>query len=368
MGLMCRGIKFQIVTLATLLLSSQPAMLFGQSFLEKLESAVRERLSEANPINEESLPPPASPPIVVPPPVNQAAQPQPNQPQSAQTTDRIYLGLEAEEVTGGGIGVLVTSVTEGSPAWKAGFETGDRITAINGFAIANLNGMVEQLSKTSPGQPTKFLVSRADRNFELVAVVMAANLAEQIAGRRLPTGEPIRDDLDGAAWLGLMVNDLTQSFRNQFGISSFRGAAVTNVTANSPAAKVGVKAGDAVLSMGGIAIESARDLTNWMSNARPGQQVSIVFQRGSITHNAMLTLEVTPDTRSKRSAIRGSGPTPAPRMELTPSSLQPGNDSQAIIDQLRGENERLKAELQKANELIESTQKQLNQIRNALGT
>lgn len=71
---------------------------------------------------------------------------------------RIYLGLEAEELTGGGIGVRVTNITKDSPAWKAGFKVGDRI--INGFAIANLEDMVKQLGKTSPGETVRFLVSR----------------------------------------------------------------------------------------------------------------------------------------------------------------------------------------------------------------
>lgn len=360
-----RGINIPFIALALALLASRPARLHSQSFLEKLESAVRERLNEPVPSSPELLPTPSSPSNATAPPPN---QPIANPLLPSQKTDRVYLGLEAEEVTGGGIGVLVTSVTQGSPAWNAGFQPGDRITAIDGFAITNLDSMVTQLGRTSPGQATKFLVARADRNIELVAVVMEAGLAERIAGGPLPTAANAHDTLIGPPWLGLTVSDLTQSFRHQFGIASFRGAAVTNVATNSPAASVGIKAGDAVLSIGGNAVESARDLTNWLSNALPGQQASVTFQRGTITHNAVLTLEATPEHSSNRNASRPPVPGPIPNLELTPSNQPSKDDSQTIIEELRRENERLRAELQNANQVIESTQKQLKQIRDALGS
>ncbi len=363
--------------------SLQLSSAYGQSFLEKLESAVRQRLNDPNqPINEETIPAPnseqgaktepggssildstrASETTIVPPPV---------EPPTATTTqvpssERIYLGLEAEEVVGGGIGVRVTSVTQGSPAWNAGFEVGDRIAAVNGFAIANLDGMVEQLGKTAPGQTVKFLVTRAERNFELVAVLTEAGLAERIAGRPLPLG-----DLNGPAWLGLMVNDLTQSFRSQFGIAAFRGAAVTNVAADSPAAKVGIRAGDAVLAIGGNSIETSRDLMNWMNTARPGQQIDITFQRGTLTHNATLILEVTPENRASRTAKRNSTaqPSPAPAIELTPSRAANGTPqpNPPTIEELQNEILRLNSELTKANQRLETMQNRLQQILEGLG-
>ncbi len=79
-------------------------------------------------------------------------------------------GLEAESVIGGGIGARVLSITENSPAWRAGFKANDIILAIDGFAISNLDTMVDRLALRRPGDTIKVLLLRGTRNVELTAV------------------------------------------------------------------------------------------------------------------------------------------------------------------------------------------------------
>lgn len=462
-------IHYGLMAFVLIGLSVGNTRVYGQeSFLEKLEAAVRERLAEsrqsnqpsssastAQQVKEEELPSPqatggptsnrpaapisvlegdASSPqssgVPVPPPTADSDRANDAPPAAG----RIYLGLEAEEITGGGIGVRVTKVTEGSPAWKGGFRTGDRIAGINGFAIANLDTMVERLGKTAPGETVKFLVNRNDRNMELVAVLMDAELASRIAGGPLATGlksNPIpgvpndlpSDDgsLGGAPWLGVTVNDLTPEFRKQFGLTVFRGAAVTSVAANSPASKIGMFAGDAIIAVAGTPIETARDLTLWMNSARPGQKVEVTYQRGTAARSSPLTLEVSPESRAanraplteparsrrNRSAGTPAAPaaeaageapldlaasTPTPPQNPTPPQVPttslptepnerdvvpnvipvpivpapPGaaapESTAAEVAELRREVARLRAELEKANQRLESTQNRLQKI------
>lgn len=298
----------------------------GQSFLQKLESVVRERLNEsqlgealnaevarpAGAVGSEELPTPA--PQVEQPPNTAPSGTVPDDAAAAAAAPRaIYLGLEAEEVTGSGIGVRVTAVTQNSPAWKAGFSRNDRIMAINGFAIADLDDMVQQLGKAAPGEAVKFLVLRGDRNVELVAVLMEAGLAERIAGTALPVGpdnalRTAGTSAEASPWLGVNVSDLTTGFRNQFGLAVYRGAAITDVAPGSPAAKAGMAAGDAIISAGGLPIETAADLMRWINASRPGQNVEIKVQRGSSSRTIVLTLEVNPDQLRSRTAARSSQP------------------------------------------------------------
>ena len=96
-----------------------------------------------------------------------------------------------------------------------------------------------------------FLVSRAGRNFPLTAVLMDAGLADRIAGQAsLGSASQTPGYVAGPPFVGLTVNDLTSSFRNQFGISVFRGAAVSGVAKGSPAYAAGIRAGDAVIELG----------------------------------------------------------------------------------------------------------------------
>ncbi len=386
----------------------------GQTFLEKLETAVRQQLGEAqsaqNPAGSvsqsgaaEELPAPSanrSPNVkgearnFVPSPVQSvledpvgAKAPAPGavaplvleggEAGSIPADRRIYLGLEAEELTGGGIGVRVTNITKDSPAWKAGFKVGDRIMGINGFAIANLEDMVKQLGKTSPGETVRFLVSRTERNLELVAVLMEAGLAERIAGSSIRVGDLSAGDVDGPAWIGVMVNDLTPAFRNQFGLNVFRGAAVTSVSPNSPAFAIGMMAGDAIVSIGGVAIETSGDLMKWMLTARPGQEVDITYQRGSSARNSRLTLQVNPENRPAYRANRSVVPI-QPNLDINvlpsnsvvpPVPNNPTADGTSVVEvaELQREIATLKSELQRANQRLETTQNRLKQILEGLG-
>ncbi len=436
------------------------------TFLERLEATVREQLANPNGDAESAQSGSSEEELPSPPSSKSGSRPaasasilEGNDPLPAKTAPaaeadaamgqlqpgRIYLGLEAEEITGGGIGVRVSRVTEDSPAWKGGIRVGDRISAVNGFAITNLDSMVEQLGKTSPGESVRFLVNRDDRNLQLVAVLMDAGLAENIARGPLPLGQrpavggslpldgsltPSTDAENSAPWLGVSYSDLTTEFRRQFGLSVYRGAAVTSVVSQSPAAKVGIMAGDAITSIAGMPVESGRDLMLWLDTARAGQTVQIGYQRGTLPRTATLTLEMTPEARAanrptaasqRRPREMANSPPappaldsqPTPSLELTvppplgqsepgavragdvvpnviPTAKGPGpadvprialpapeNDSEsgaesdassaAEIARLQNEVSRLRNELQKANQRLESTQNRLQQILEGLG-
>ena len=404
----------------------------AQSFLEKLEQAVRNQLSDATASPDDApadvsdpLPPPKPAP---PSPQTESGVPAGNgvaqaaeQPAQTLPAGRVYLGLEAENPAGGGIGVRVTGLTEQSPAWKAGFQIGDRILAVNGFAIADLDGMAQQLAKTAPGQSARFLVSRAGRNTQLTAVLMDAELAADIRSRgnaREAGTAPIdtsRNDFatsDDPAFLGLTVNDLSTSFRQQFGIAVFRGAAVSGVAGGSPAHRAGIRAGDVIVEAGGMPIESANELLNWVRTTRPGQRVELRYYRGGYARNVDLVMaaagESTPSPRaaSRRSLTPAeaavaqglpSGETtppaatvdpavpadatieapvvvPAP-IELRPSTadnqpaeateIQPTQQQTALaelVQRLRRQNAQLSAELQETRARLEATEERLSRI------
>jgi membrane-associated protease RseP (regulator of RpoE activity) len=304
----------------------------AQSFLDKLEEAVRNRLSQPTQVEEseaEELPPPnrdeknSERPAVSETefPENRSSADVPRRSEGASGGE-IYLGLEAEETIDGRLGVRVLSVTRQSPAWKAGFEVGDRILAVNGFAISNLQNLVEELGKTRPGDSARFLVNRVGRNIELTAVLVDAELAAALTPS-VPSFAPSVAEANGIGgrtparsngpvYLGLRVNDLTSAFRQQFGISVFRGAAVSEVAKGSPAYRAGIRAGDAVVEADGVPIESANDLLRWVSSAKPGQVVELVVYRGGFSK--ALEVVLSEDVRGV-----SSNSDPIRRLRLSPS-------------------------------------------------
>lgn len=285
--------------------------------------------------------------------------------ETAAPADGIYLGLEAESLAGGGIGTRVVRVTDNSPAWRAGFKVGDVILAIDGFAIANLDTMVDRLTLRRPGDTIKVLVLRGGaRNVELTAVLQHASLAQRIHG--VNPNSPIPSPLTpaGHAWLGVVVADLSSAFRTQFGLKAFRGAAVTNVSKGSPADALSIQPGDAIVGADGRPIESARELLDWMSAKRPGDVVNLTVMRGTRSNILETTLATDPKYQPSV-ASRPAAPDP-----FGPGSLNieagdntvpavPAPGEPAEVRQLRGE-------LKAAQDQIQSLEQRLAELESLL--
>jgi serine protease Do len=73
-----------------------------------------------------------------------------------------------------------------------------------------------------------------------------------------------------------------------------KGAFVVNVTPDSPAAKVGLKAGDVITKMGDRAISDAEDVVVFVSNHRIGDTVAVTVFRDGQTKNFRAQLAESP--------------------------------------------------------------------------
>lgn len=387
---------------------------FGQSILEQLEKKVRDGLELNSPQNtnradnssgttpnqsqdsQGELPPPVrkSPPPDPTPrssasPGSSILEPQnlpPADPKPAagDPDQSSYLGLEAESLIGGGIGARIVRVTENSPAWRAGFKVNDVVLAIDGYAITNLDTMVDRLALRKPGETIKFLLLRSGRNIELTAVLQNAAVAQRVQGfdgLPLPSAGAGSASLSSPAWMGVAVADLSSAFRTQFGLRAFRAAAVTNVTKGSPADLVGIQPGDAIVGADSQPVESARDLLDWMASKRPGDFVRVNVMRGVRATVLELTLvsdpkvksapsarSVLPDPFPESSSSFAQKPTPTesagipsvngvPIDNTVPSPLASENSSE--VQQLRGE-------LRAAREQLTSLEQRVIELENLL--
>lgn len=75
-------------------------------------------------------------------------------------------------------------------------------------------------------------------------------------------------------WLGVGLEDAEELGRG-------RGAFVTSVFSNSPAARAGVRRGDVVVSLNGERVDNARQLVRGVATLPPGQSIRIGVQRGN---------------------------------------------------------------------------------------
>jgi serine protease Do len=81
-------------------------------------------------------------------------------------------------------------------------------------------------------------------------------------------------------YLGIALDSVKAEFAKVYGLSSARGAIVTDVRdTRGPAAAAGLKAGDVIVEFEGNAVESAQDLISRVSSTAPDRSVSVVYLR-----------------------------------------------------------------------------------------
>jgi serine protease Do len=80
-------------------------------------------------------------------------------------------------------------------------------------------------------------------------------------------------------WLGVQIQEVTPEIATSLGLSKTEGALVADVTNDSPAAKIGVKQGDVILSYDGHAINKMRDLPIVVAETPVGQAAELKLWR-----------------------------------------------------------------------------------------
>lgn len=94
-----------------------------------------------------------------------------------------------------------------------------------------------------------------------------------------------------ATYLGIGVQDLDAERARTLKLKEDRGAEVTSVTADSPAAKAGIKEGDVVLEYNGQAVEGQEQLARLVRETPAGRHVKIVVWRNGGAQTLSATVE-----------------------------------------------------------------------------
>lgn len=104
------------------------------------------------------------------------------------------------------------------------------------------------------------------------------------------------------AFIGIGLTSLTPELREFFGAPRDAGVLVGSVTANSPAAKAGLKVGDVIVAVDGKSVEGAFDLNQAMRDKHSGDSVRIEVVRNKARQTMVATAEER-DVREFRRAF-----------------------------------------------------------------
>jgi len=179
---------------------------------------------------------------------------------------RGYLGVEVQPVTSNiaeslgmkkAEGVIIDERVAASPAAKAGLETGDVITAVNGKPVKDAREFARTIGSLAPDSSVKFDVMR---NGE--AKSLTATLAQMPSERTAQAETNGQGTAANTPHLGLAVEPANTAGAGE------KGVVVTAVEPDSPAAQQGIEPGDVILDVNGKQVANAADIRKAMTDAK----------------------------------------------------------------------------------------------------
>jgi serine protease Do len=187
------------------------------------------------------------------------------QPVTADIADS--LGLKKAE------GALVAEPQANGPAAKAGIESGDVITAVNGETVKDARELARTIGALSPGSSVKLNVLHKGQD-----KTISLNLGQ------LPSTLEAKADVDnndkGGATRGTDVPKLglTLAPANSVAGAGKDGVVVTDVDPKSAAAERGFKEGDVILEVAGKSVTNVGDVREAIAAARSDNKNSVLMR------------------------------------------------------------------------------------------
>jgi serine protease Do len=138
-----------------------------------------------------------------------------------------------------------------------------------------------------------------------------------------PTVEAlIHDGKVSHGYMGLGITDVTPENAKFFDSKDNRGTIVTQVEANSPAAKAGLKVGDLITSINGHEVSDASQLQVMVGQTHPGTTIKLAVNREGKNMEVPVTLEKM-GARDKGEDESASSETGKPRWGLGLGDITP---------------------------------------------
>ncbi|EAU40944.1 serine protease DO-like protease [Fulvimarina pelagi HTCC2506] len=208
------------------------------------------------------------------------------------SVERGWLGVQIGEVSddiaealglSNAQGAIVTLPDNETPASRAGIETGDVITGVNGEAVESPRELARMIADYSPGTDVEITVFR-DGDSETIDVTLGnLNSLDEAASLDEPRGQGSPVDPSTLSGYGMTVTPSEDG----------EGVVVTDVDPDSSAAEKGFEAGDTIVAVNGSNVASQSDVRAAIDAASKNGRRAALFQlRNADGQNRFVALPI----------------------------------------------------------------------------
>ncbi|MEW5737570.1 MAG: DegQ family serine endoprotease [Myxococcota bacterium] len=149
----------------------------------------------------------------------------------------------------------------------------------SGGALVNMRGELVGINTA--------ILSRSG-GYQGIGFAIPVNMARPIMEGILSRGRVLR------GWLGVAIQEVTPQLKEAFALTEGTGILVSDVTADGPAAKAGLKRGDVILSLDGQKVESTARFRNAIAMAGPDKEVTLEVLRDGARRTVKVKLGAKP--------------------------------------------------------------------------
>jgi len=190
-------------------------------------------------------------------------------------------GVTGELAAGLGLGksegALVSAVTPGGAAEKAGIKRGDVIMSYQGRAVIDTNSFRNEIAATKPGTTIALGVLRDGTTSEVKAT-LSENADAKKAGPDSEGG-----DGESSSKYGLAVEPLTPRIARELELDrNTKGVVIADVDPSGAAASAGLREGDVIQQVNGKPVQTAEEVRSAL-NATGDKPAVLLIARGNAT-------------------------------------------------------------------------------------